>query len=390
MSTLKVNRLENTSSTDGGIDIDADGHVQFDGVQLPTAGALSHRNLVINGAMQVAQRNTSSSDNGYHTVDRWRATISAATGTQSQLSLTSGDPYDEGFRRAFRLEITSPSSDSGGYIQMRTHLEAQTIAQSGWKYTDSNQSLTCSFWVRSSLAGTYNVQYRANDSGNFFFNRAFTVTANTWTKVTQTIPGHSSLVFNNDTGDGLQIVIVPQYGTDHTDNSVSNNTWFTLASGSYFPDYAQSFLNTDNATFDVTGVQLEVGSKSTPFEHISYGEEVRNCQRYYTHSYNTFESVGANTASANPGVISSTAYVSISYASAGTAFFPVEMRGTPSITIYSYDGTAGKINADNTEGTGAAFRISTKSAYFARNNDDSGVGANVYIACHYAADAELY
>ena len=280
MSKLKVNRLENTATANGGIDIDASGHVQFDGLQLPTAGALSNRNLVINGAMQVAQRGTSSSSNGYGCVDRWRATFSGASGTQSQLSLTSGDPYDEGFRRAFRLEITSPSSATSGYIQMRTHLEGQTIAQSGWKYTDSNQSLTCSFWVRSSLAGTYNVQYRASDSGNFFFNRAFTVTANTWTKVTHTIPGHSSLVFNNDTGDGFQIVIVPQYGTNHTDNSVSNNTWFTL-SNSYFPDYAQSFLNTDNATFDVTGVQLEVGSKATPFEHRSYGDELQRCLRYF-------------------------------------------------------------------------------------------------------------
>jgi len=250
--------------------------------------------------------------------------------------------------------------------------------------------LICSFWVRSSLAGTYNVQYRANDSGNFFFNRPFTLVANTWTKVTQTIPGHASLVFNNDNGDGFQVVIVAHYGTNHTDNSVSNNTWFTLSGGSYFPDYAQSFLNTNNATFDVTGVQLEVGSKSTPFEHISYGEEVRNCQRYYTHSYNTYETVGANTVSTNSGAISSTAYGTIAYASPGTAFFPVEMRGTPSITIYSYDGTAGKINADATEGSGTPFRISTKSASFARSNDSAGVGANVYIACHYAAEAELY
>ena len=128
---------------------------------------------------------------------------------------------------------------------------------------------------------------------------------------------------------------------------------------------------------------------ATPFEHRNYGDDVRQCQRYYTHSYNTYETAGADTTSANPGVISSTAYGTILYASPGTAFFPVEMRGTPSITVYSYTGTAGKINADATEGTGQAFRISTKSATFARNNDNSGVSANVYIACHYTAEAEL-
>jgi len=325
MSRIKVNRLENTATGNGGIDIDASGHVKFDGQQLPTAGPLSNRNLVINGAMQVAQRGTTSTDNGYRTVDRWQTFFGGSIGgTQSQASLTSGTPYDEGFRAAYKIEITTASNNGSDYMQSQTNLEAQDIAQSGWNYKDPSHSLTCSFWVKSSLAGTYNVQYRANDSGNFFFNRPFTLTANTWTKVTQTIPGHASLVFNRDTETGLQIVIVQHYGTSHTDNSISNNTWFSLSGASYFKDYAQNFGNTANATFEITGVQLEVGDKATTFEHRSYGDELARCQRYY---YMHAKYTGA----VQKSISQAAAYTSSS--AFGVVHFPVTMRAIPTLEV---------------------------------------------------------
>jgi len=325
MSTLKVNKIENTATSDGGIAIDSTGHVQLDGVQLPTAGQLSNRNLIINGALNVAQRGTSATSNSYATVDRWQSTFSQAAGTQSQLAFTSGDPYDEGFRYAYRLQVTSTSTNTSAYVNMTTLLEAQNIAQSGWKYKDPNHSLTCSFWVRSSLAGTYNVQYRAHDVSNFFFNRAFTVTANTWTKVTHTIPGHASLVFDNNANVGLGMEIAVHYGTDHTAGSVSNDTWFTLSGGNYFPDYAQSFANSADATFDVTGVQLEVGSKATPFEHRSYGDELARCLRYFQY-YAT-----NNTTAAYAGM-------GIAAGSASARFYfalIAAMRTVPSVTASS-------------------------------------------------------
>ncbi len=291
-------------------------------VQYPDSGPLSNRNLIINGDFQVAQRATSATSNSYATVDRWKSTFSQTAGTQSQLAFTSGDPYDEGFRYAYRLQVTSTSNNTSAYVQMQTHLEAQEIARSGWKYKDSNRSLSCSFWVRSSLAGTYNVQYRADDVGSFFFNRAFTVAADTWTKVTHTIPGHASLVFDNNHNSGLVIVIVAHYGTQHTGGSVSNNTWFSLSGGSYFPDYAQNWGNTANATFDVTGVQLEVGSKATPFEHRSYGDMLAKCQRYfYRHA--------TSTSGASRGIgVASLYTASQGY---GTVFLPVTMRAAPTV-----------------------------------------------------------
>ena len=251
-------------------------------IQYPTTGPLSNRNLVINGAMRVAQRGTSSTSTGY-LIDRFNVASGQASITQSQQALSSGSPYDEGFRYFHRSAVTSTSSANNAYLQLEQRIEAQNLAGSGWKYKDSSTNIIASFWARSSLAGTYYVQYRALDSasGLFYINKSFTLVADTWTKVEHVIPGHSSLVFNDDTGVGLQITIVPHYGTTYTNNNIAVGSWFTRSTDSYFPDYAQNFTNTSSATFDVTGLQLEVGSKATPFEHRSYGDELARCQRYF-------------------------------------------------------------------------------------------------------------
>ena len=349
-------------------------------VQYPDSGPLSNRNLIINGDFQVAQRATSATSNTYATVDRWKSTFSQTAGTQSQLAFTSGDPYDEGFRYAYRLQVTSTSTNASAYVQMQTHLEAQDIARSGWKYKDSNRSLSCSFWVRSSLAGTYNVQYRADDVGSFFFNRAFTVAANTWTKVTHTIPGHASLVFDNNVNSGLVIVIVAHYGTSHTSNSVSNNTWFSLSGGSYFPDYAQNFGNTANATFDVTGIQLEVGSKSTPFEHRSYADMLAKCQRYYyLHAAYTASGV-------NKSISQASAYHTSS--AFGVVHFPSTMRAVPTLEVADVanayrifiGGSSANFNSFATQEAGenaftlerGSLSMTTGNAGWFRLNDEPG------------------
>ena len=334
MSTLKVNKIEATGTTDGGIEIDSDGHVQLDGVQLPTAGPLSNRNIVINGAMQFAQRAETSTSQHVQTADRfgpaWGGDAVLAC-TQSRETLSSGDPYNEGFRHFLRLKNTATSSDNGAYAQMRYKIEAQDLAKSGWHYTSSSSFVTCSFWVRLSIAGTYYVQYRAMDTGNRFFNRSFTVAANTWTKVSHTIPGDSSLVINNDNGNGFEIVIVAHYGSTYQGSNASIGSWFSLSGTDYFPAsiYSQDWTGTADATMDWTGVQLEVGSMATPFEHRSHANELARCQRYYwkTEDYHWLYHVS-----------SSHAYVRC------PVFYPVEMREDPAITIAGWGGSAGSSN----------------------------------------------
>ena len=282
MSTLKVTNIEHGSTTDGGIQLDSSGHVTVDGQQLPTAGALSNRNLIINGAMNVAQRGTSSTSTGYRTVDRFKPEWGGVSVTQSQETLSSGSPYDEGFRYFLRLANTSTSTSASSAAEIQCRVEAQDLAQSGWNYKSTSSYVTFSFWVRSSLAGTYYVTYRARDaSNNLQHVKSFTLVADTWTKVTHTIPGGSDVVFNNDNGEGLRIMIVPHYGTDFTGSGAQLDAWHDRVGSDYFPDYAQSWSNTASATFDVTGVQLEVGEKATPFEHRSYGDELARCQRYF-------------------------------------------------------------------------------------------------------------
>jgi hypothetical protein len=209
------------------------------------------------------------------------------------------------------------SSGTSTYIEVFTSIEAQDIAGSGWNYNSTSSYITLSFWVRSSLAGTYYSIIRSFDGSIKYYTKAFTLSADTWTKVTYSVPGHSDLAFDNDTGNGLRVAVIPYYGTDYTDNSVSTDTWFTLSGGNHMPDYLQNWANTASATFDLTGVQLEVGSVATPFEHRSYGDELARCQRYFE--------VGRPM-----GWIVSKYNSSQSYGLCHT--FVVEKRATPSVT----------------------------------------------------------
>jgi len=282
MSTIKVNKIENTSTTDGGISIDNSGHVTVDGSNFPTAGPLSNRNLIINGAMNVAQRGTSSTTSGYETVDRWKVAWGQGAVTQTQESLTTGAPYDEGFRYFVRAQNTTASTAANSFRQLTQNFEGQDIATSGWDYTSSTSYITLSYWVRSSVAQDYEVVVQTMDGTSRAYSFPFTLAADTWTKITETIPGSATNQIDNDNGLGLNVNIIPYYGTDYTSSSNADRTWRDrTASDDYAPDMTSTWANTTNATFDLTGVQLEVGSVATPFEHRSYGDELYSCQRYY-------------------------------------------------------------------------------------------------------------
>ena len=245
-----------------------------------TDNLASGRNLIINGAMQVAQRGTSSTSSGYQTVDRFKQYFTQVSVTQSQQTLSSGSPYDEGFRYFVRMANTSTSSSAASQAEIQYRMEAQDLAQSGWNYKSTSSYVTFSFWARSSLAGTYYVTYRNSDANPLQYIASFTLVADTWTKVTHTIPGNSNVVFNNDNGTGLQIQIVPHYGTNLTGSGAQLDAWHDRSGSDYFPDFAQNWSNTASATFDVTGVQLEVGEKATTFEHRSYADQLQRCLRY--------------------------------------------------------------------------------------------------------------
>ena len=249
-----------------------------------SAGGLTGRNLIINGAMQVAQRGTSSTSAGINTVDRWNAAFggSGAAVTQSQASLATSDtPYTLGLRNYFRSTVTGTSTATSAYHQILQYVEAQNMAQSGWNLTSTSSFITLSFWVRSSLAGTYTVYLQSKDGTEQVYAHEFSLCANTWTKVTKTIPGNSNITINNDNGQGLLVNVVAHFGTDYTTSGSTTNAWKTSDGADITKDYAQNWLNTSGATFDITGVQLEVGSTATPFELESFDDTFNKCLRYY-------------------------------------------------------------------------------------------------------------
>ena len=249
---------------------------------------LSNRNLIINGAMLVAQRATSKShiNGGYQTVDRFKYAYSnnSAELTQQQANVSSGTtPYTLGFRRSYKLTNGNQSgTPTNARVRLEVNIEAQDIANSGWNYTDSNSYVTLSFWVNSSVSMNFFGAIRTPDgtSQGYSFETG-TLSANTWTKITKTIPGNSNLTFDNNAELGWSMLISMYHGTNTTTSGHTLNQWAAYNSSSRIPDQASTWYTTDNATWEITGLQLEVGSVATKFEHKSFDEVRRQCYRYF-------------------------------------------------------------------------------------------------------------
>jgi len=246
-----------------------------------------NRNLIINGAMQVAQRGTSSTSSGYKTVDRILFGYSGHDEalTQSQGDVASGTtPYTLGFRKTFKVTNGNQTSGAGSsdYVYIDYSFEAQDIANSGWNYNSASSFVTFSFWIKSSVAQSFKGYFITDDGTDYSY--AFdtgSLSANTWTKVTKTIPGNSNLTINNDNGKGLAFSLWPFIGTDFSSNSTSEDAWVTHSGSARTKDATSTWYTTNDATFEITGVQLEVGSVATDFEHRSFGQELALCQRYF-------------------------------------------------------------------------------------------------------------
>ena len=164
---------------------------------------------------------------------------------------------------------------------MQHRIEAQNIASSGWNFKSSSSNITLSFWVRPSTNQTFYCYLRSYDGTAQHYAFSFTASGNnTWTKITKTIPGNTNLQFDNNNGPGLQVVITPFYGTTYT-NNLTLNQWAAQDGSNYLPDMASTWLTAGASTFDLTGVQLEVGSVATDFEHRSFAQELALCHRYF-------------------------------------------------------------------------------------------------------------
>ena len=315
MSTLKVNKLRDTAGSADAITLDPNGGAVLAGVTTVTSvkvGAAvtitesgieatgvgitvaninggqigGRRNIIINGAMRVAQRGTSSTSTGYVTIDRFNTDYGGENEapTYEQGTVASGTtPYTEGFRNTWKITNGNQTGGggSGDYIFIRTKTEAQDLANSGWNYTSSSSFITLSFWVKSSVAQTFYGRLESVDGSVYNYPYSYAVSANTWTKVVKTIPGNSNLQIDNNNGSGMEFHWDTFRGSNFSDSGVALDTWAAYASGTRTPSQTSTWWTTNDATWELTGVQVEVGSQATAFEHRSYGEELELCKRYY-------------------------------------------------------------------------------------------------------------
>jgi len=241
------------------------------------------RNIIINGAMQVAQRGTSSTSTGYGSVDR----IMVRTNNLDQLAFTQSQsstvPSGQGFSNSFKFEVTTKEDalSGGEYANIQHRIEAQNLQSLAYGTSDAKKA-TLSFWVRSSLTGKYSVLFFAEDDTRSN-TQSFTISsADTWEHKTITIDGDTTGVIDNNNGSGININFQLAAGGDYA--GTPHSGWGAYAETDDFAFDDQVNFIAQTGTFYLTGLQFEIGEQATPFEHRSYGEELALCQRYYERS----------------------------------------------------------------------------------------------------------
>jgi hypothetical protein len=341
------------------------------------------RNLIINGAMQVAQRGTSGSVTTsltYPSVDRFKTSFHGADQYAGTLSQDSEAPV--GFSNSLKVTTTTAETAIANteFFSIRHIVEAQNLQHLEYGTSDA-KTMTLSFWVRSSVTGTYGISLYTQDNTRQR-NTTYTInSADTWEYKTFTFEGDTTGGIDDNNGIGLEINFILAAGGNYTGTNAT--AWAAYANTGYGGGHtANGIATTANATWYITGVQLEVGDKSTPFEHRSFQDELLACMRYYEKSYD-YADAPANTSGRSR-------YGFYPYGFNSNARFPiarysVEKRAAPTMTAYSQlNGTSGKMN----DGSGNDYSVSwtgigTRGAEMVGSQTEDGFFG------HWTADAEL-
>ena len=342
---------------------------------------INFRNLIINGDMSVAQRGTSTASitgTGYFTIDRVKNAMSGfGTWTQSQ---STDVPSGEGFGYSLKYDCTtanaSLSASAFGIFQM-SKLEGQML-QYLKKGTANAESLTISFWVKSSKTGTYIVELFDEDNSRFT-NKSYSInSASTWEKKTITFDGDTTGSFNNDNGDSLSINFWLGAGTTFTTGSLQT-TWGGNTASNRAVGQVNLADNTANEWY-ITGVQLEAGTTASDFEFLPYDVNLRRCERYFQ-KHDGFEGTASQT----------TQFQSVQT-------FHTPMRANPSASIsgvlvvtdtdsdYTQSSANGAITAGRVSTTAVQLNFGNFSGMTRFRPTQQNVGAN---SCHMQMDAEL-
>jgi hypothetical protein len=346
------------------------------------------RNLVINGAMQVAQRGTSTTGittTGYYTADRWGHTGPQGTWTDS---IENDAPTGSGFRNSWKTLCTTADAApaSTARTAFRQFLEGQDL-QRIRKGTSSAQQLTLSFWVKSNVTGTYILNLRDTDNSRQV-SAAYTIASSgVWEKKTIVFPADTTGAFDNNNNTSLQVFWYLGAGSNRTSGTLQT-AWATEVEANTAPGQTNLAAATNNY-WQITGVQLEVGAVATPFEFKPFEEELKQCMRYYEKSWVYETAPGTNTNVGNFW------HGGVSDGSGSGGYlinFTQPKRSTGyTVTGYRSNGTINQIDYVRSAGTG------TPTAQFAFANNRSvliygATGANftaVVVTGHWVCDNEL-
>jgi len=343
-----------------------------------------NRNVIINGSMVVNQRGFTGSSgataNGAYTTDRFyinHSTDGAVSAGQTTMNSTvGGNAYADGFNSALHYKVTTADASlAAGQIALIIQPIEGFNVQGFKKGTANAQQFTLSFWVRSSLTGTYIAELWDNDNTRAC-GQAYTINAaNTWEKKTLTYPADTTGVLDNDNGGSLFVQLWLAAGSSYSGGAALQTTW---AGNSNARAVGQvNFLATVANNFFLTGVQLEVGKVATPFEHRSIGEELALCQRYF---FKTFDGTTYTSGFIVNSLVGHTTRIPI-------PMTQVPMRSTPTITVFSSGGTSGQLtefSSGTTRNVSGIFPESTLGGGYA---DVTSLGSNpVRFASHYSAE----
>jgi len=323
MSTLKVDAIRHNSATSDAITTAADGTCTARITSMNGGSTLSHRNVLINGAMIISQRGSTfshvgSSNTNILTMDRWKIRRSGSNDFDTTITHSTDSP--DGFLNSLKITpdtTETPTGTMNGLIEQQ--IEGQSLQHFAFG-TSSAKSITASFYAKSGSQNNghnYTLQLRKYDSSNNtrIVTKAFTVTSS-WQRFTMTFPGDTSNDIKNST-DYTGFEFIFQLATGPDDLVAEQPTWTSTYTNWRGVTGNSNFMDNTNNEFYVTGCQLEVGDTATTFEHRSRGEELARCQRYYyriTPSNNGFYGVG-NIDGGNQGQI--------------LVNFPTEMRARP-------------------------------------------------------------
>ena len=372
MSTVKTNAILDASG----------GNTTTINSMTPTADSLQgFRNRIINGAMVIDQRggtvNNTAAANTYG-VDRFAMYGTDASKMSAQQSTTA----PTGFVNSWLITSSAATTPSAAQpYGIRQVIEGGNISDLGWG-TANAKTITISFWVRSSITGTYALSLFNRDAPNRSYVATYTISsANTFEYKTITIAGDTSGSWSTDSGQGIQV-------------------WWDLGSGSNFNETAGSWVSalkvrtsgssnwigTSGATFYISGVQFEVGSVATPFERRDYGTELSRCQRYFEKSYPASSAVGSSASTIFTSAVSDASGNAVYYWK-----FSVDKRANPSMNGYTGAGTSGSWEYARSGASGTATAIfhnaTTTGGNMYMNIGAGWAGCNIYG--NFTASAEL-